>query len=144
MAAGNLFQVFQTRKVENIKGLIHRVPLTGAFLLLGFIVLTGFPPFGIFYSELLILKQAMITQHYLVVFFYLFFLSIIFFGFSKIILQMVLGKPSDTVKKTNKKEDFFMIMPLVILTVILIATGVIVPGSVYRFIDEASMLLGSR
>ncbi len=144
LAAGNLYQTFQTKKVENIQGVIHRLPVTGVFLIFGLFVLTGFPPFGIFYSELLILKQAITAQRYVVVFFYLLFLSIIFFGLSKIILEMALGKPPEHVHKEIKKESFFMIMPLLILTAVLFFTGIFVPEGLYQAIDEASMLLGGR
>jgi len=142
LVAGNLFQVFHTKKIADIQGVMHKLPLTGAFLIVGFIVLSGFPPFGIFYSELLILKQALVTHQYMAVFFYCLFLAVIFFGFSKVILNMALGTPSEHVAKSTKKDDFLMTMPLVILTVILLGTGVFVWASLYHFIDEASMLLG--
>jgi hydrogenase-4 component F len=142
LVSGNLFQVFKTRKVENIQGVIHKLPLTGAFLILGLVVICGFPPFGIFYSELLIFKQAIMAHRYIVVFFYLLFLSVIFFGFSKIIFNMALGRVPEHIETVNKKEDFFMVMPLIILAVILFFTGVFVPDGIYHFIDEASKLLG--
>ena len=84
------------------------------------------------------------TQRYIVVFFYFLFLSIIFFGFSKVILNMTLGRPPDSAPLDTKKENFFMIVPLVILAVVLFFSGVFVPGSLYGLIDEASALLGGR
>src|SRR5205823_3813855 len=108
------------KKVENIQGVIHRFPATGIFLILGFIMISGFPPFGIFYSEFLILRAAINTQRYMIGFIYLLFLSIIFFGYARIILGMALGQPPDQSPPENKKENVFMIMPLIILTVVLI------------------------
>lgn len=141
LAAGNLYRNFRTRKIESIRGAVHTLPATGAFLILGLIVITGFPPFGIFYSELLILKEAVAAQRYVVVFFYLLFLSVVFFGYARIILGMALGKP-DHAAVTAKKEDFFMVAPLVILALVLVFTGVFVPGPLYGLLDEASALLG--
>ena len=103
-------------------------------------VISGFPPFGIFYSELLILKEAIATQRYVTAFFYILFLSVIFFGFSKVILSMTLGKPPDSYKET--KESFFMLAPLAILTIVLFFSGVFVPDALFSLIDEASALLG--
>ena len=143
LVAGNLYQNFRSRKVENIQGVVHRLPATGIFLILGLIVITGFPPFGIFYSELLIMKEAILTQRYMVVFFYFLFLSVIFFGFSKGILGMALGRPPDGLQE-NKKENFFMIAPLMILAVVLLFSGIFVPDSVYHLLDEASALLGGK
>src|SRR3989338_2389517 len=144
LVAGNLYQGFRSKKVENIQGVVHKFPITGTFLILGFLMITGFPPFGIFYSEFLILKEAIMSQRYIIVFLYFLFLSVIFFGYSKIILGMALGKPPDNPNKEAKKENFFMIMPLVILTVILFFTGVFVPSPFYNLIDEASALLGGQ
>ena len=143
LVAGNLYQNFRSRKVENIQGVVHRLPATGIFLILGLIVITGFPPFGIFYSELLIVKEAILTQRYMVVFFYFLFLSVIFFGFSKGILGMALGRPPDGLQE-NKKENFFMIASLMILAVILLFSGIFVPDPVYHLLDEASALLGGK
>jgi hydrogenase-4 component F len=144
LVSGNLYQGFRSKKIENIQGVIHRFPATGIFLILGFIVIIGFPPFGIFYSELLILREAIITQHYWVVFFYFLFLSVLFFGYSRIILGMALGRPPDSANAEIKKENFFMIAPLVILSVVLFFSGVFVPDSFYALIDEASALLADR
>jgi hydrogenase-4 component F len=156
LVAGNLFQSFRSKRVENIQGVIHRLPVTGISLILGLIVIAGFPPFGIFYSELLILKEAILTQRYIIVFFYFLFLSVIFFGYSKVILGMSLGlpvprsgtysagqagRPPDSANKEIKKENFFMVTPLVILVLVLFFTGIFVPDSLYALIDEASALL---
>lgn len=142
LVAGNIYKSFKTKKVENIRGVARRLPVTGIFLILGFIVIAGFPPFGIFYSELLILKQAIITQQYIVVFFYFLFLAVIFFGFSKVILGIALGNPPDNSSKETEKETFIMIAPLVILIFVLCFSGIFVPNFLYRIIDESSALLG--
>jgi hypothetical protein len=55
---------------------------------------------------------------------------------------MALGRVPEHIETVNKKEDFFMVMPLIILAVILFFTGVFVPDGIYHFIDEASKLLG--
>ncbi len=143
LVSGNLYQSFRSKKVENIQGAVHRIPTTGLFLILSFFIITGFPPFGIFYSELMILKEAMITQRYWVVFFYFIFLTVIFFGYAGVILKMALGQPPANASE-SKPENFFMTLPLMILLTILIFTGIFIPEPFYRLIDEASMLLGGK
>lgn len=144
LASGNLNQIFRTRKVKNIQGVIHKFPVTGICLILGLLVIAGFPPFGIFYSELLILKEAILTHQYMVVLSYLLFLSVIFFGYAKIILNMALGQPTESHHHGVKKENFFMIIPLIILLFVLFLTGIFVPEPLYNLIDEASALLGGN
>jgi ABC-type dipeptide/oligopeptide/nickel transport system permease component len=57
---------------------------------------------------------------------------------------MAFGRPHENIETAIKKEDFFMAMPLIILAVILVLTGVFIPDSVYHFIDESAMLLGGK
>lgn len=143
LVAGNLHQNFRTKKTANIQGVLHRLPATGAFLIFGLIVIAGFPPFGIFYSELLILREALAAQRYGIVLFYFLLLSVIFWGFSKAILSMALGEPPGDVRNDDvKKESFLLTIPLVILTVFLFLTGVFVPDALYNLLDDASRLLG--
>ncbi len=144
IVAGNIYQSFQSKKVKDIQGVVRRIPVTGIFLLLDLVVILGFPPFGIFYSELLILQQAILAQRYVVVLFYFLFLSVIFFGFSRIVLGMALGRAPEVTPKENKKENFFMIVPLVLLMVVLLYSGIFVPDFLYHAIDESSALLGVR
>jgi len=144
LVAGNLYQSFGSRKIENIRGVVHRLPITGIFLILGLIVITGFPPFGIFYSELLILKQAIVTQQYPVVFLYFLFISVVFFGYSGIIMGMAFGNSPDIPPQESKTENFFSIAPLVLLAVILCFSGIFVPDFLYHSIDRCAALLGTR
>jgi len=141
LVSGNLNQIFRTKRIENIQGVIHRFPITGICLIIGFLVITGFPPFGIFYSELLILKEAIMTRQYMVVLFYLLFLSVIFFGYARIVLNMALGQPKEGHHHGIKEENFFMVMPLIILLLVLFFSGIFVPGPLYSLIDDASALL---
>jgi hypothetical protein len=55
-----------------------------------------------------------------------------------------LGRPPDGANKETKKENFFMAMPLFILTVALFFSGIFVPDSLYALIDEAGALLTDR
>ena len=55
---------------------------------------------------------------------------------------MALGEPPGDVRNDDvKKENLFMTMPLVILTVLLVFTGVFVPDALYSLLDDASRLL---
>jgi len=143
LAAGNVYRIYKTKKVADIQGSIHSLPVSSVFLLVGFIAVTGFPPFGIFYSEILIFKQALVTHHYVVAFLYFLFLTVIFFGFSRILLQMVFGEAPESVMPPVK-ENMFFVLPLVLITVILFVIGIILPSSLSQIIAQSSLLLGGN
>ena len=52
--AGSIYQQTHTRNIEQLGGLIKKMPVTAVFFLLGSIAISGLPPFNGFISEFLI------------------------------------------------------------------------------------------
>ena len=87
--AGRIVSVYKKHNMNGIRGVISCLPFTGIMVLLGVFALTGFPPFCVFFSEIIILIAAFIKGSYFVAGLLLFFLVIIFgafiYHFSKIL-----------------------------------------------------------
>lgn len=143
LVSGNLYRQYKTRKIRDIQGVLHSYPWTGSFLLAGFLCVTGFPPFGTFYSELMILNAAMVGKHYGVAALYLLFLALIFIGMSKIVLKMALGVPRERSTKQHK-ESLSMIISIAGLALIVFVIGIYMPPFLDRALQEASGLLGGN
>ena len=85
--------------MNGIRGVICCLPFTGTMLLLGVFALTGFPPFCVFFSEIVILIAAFIKGSYLAAGLLLFFLVIIFGAFIYHFSKILFGKmPKDFVR----------------------------------------------
>jgi len=56
--SGNIIQLFGTKEIAHIKGLIIRSPLNAFLLLAGAVAVVGTPPFGSFISELMLLTLS--------------------------------------------------------------------------------------
>ena len=95
LTTGNLYKQYHSKKVNEVRGVLRKFPITGIFLLAGFLAVSGVPPFGTFISELIILYAAIAGHHYFVAFFYCFFMALIFIGIADIILKMIQGRPAD-------------------------------------------------
>ena len=106
LAAGIFIKIFGPKRSNISKGSFTGPPRPENFLIFGLIVITGFPPFGIFYSEFLILREAMITQRYMVVFFIFLFLSVIFFGYADYFRDGFRENRPIMLKKEAKKKIF--------------------------------------
>jgi len=79
--AGNIVSVYKKHNMNAIRGVIKALPFTGIMVLLGMFALTGFPPFSIFISEIMILAAAFANGSYMIAAMLLFFLSLIFGAF---------------------------------------------------------------
>src|SRR5205807_7953 len=65
LAAGNIHRAYGSKVTDEVHGAIHRVPLSGALFLAGFLAIAGSPPFGPFISEFTIVNAAIGTGQFL-------------------------------------------------------------------------------
>lgn len=59
VTVGHAAQVAKTQQLDRIRGLIRTQPVVGWGLLIGTVAIAGFPPFGVFTSEFLVLTATM-------------------------------------------------------------------------------------
>ena len=128
------------------RGVLRKFPITGIFLLAGFLAVSGVPPFGTFISELIILYAAINGRHYVVAFLYCLFLALIFIGIADIILKMTnsnVSKDSSPLGPgmTNNKESLSMIIPILFLILIVLVLGFYIPPFSNNILQKATRLL---
>ncbi|MCK9604330.1 MAG: hydrogenase 4 subunit F [Candidatus Omnitrophica bacterium] len=89
--AGNIVHAYKKHNMNAIRGVIKALPFTGIMVLAGCFALTGFPPFSIFISELLIIIASFVNGSYLVAASLLLFLAVIFGAFIYHFGRMLFG-----------------------------------------------------
>ena len=62
ITVGHATHIANTQSIDHIRGLIRTQPAVGWGLLLGVVAIAGFPPFGVFSSEFLLLTATMQAQ----------------------------------------------------------------------------------
>ena len=87
--AGNIHQSYGTRKIESITGLLRRLPWSGFVWALAFFYIVGTPPFGIFFSEVLLLKGMIHFANWVPLVILLILLMTIFIGMGRSVLGML-------------------------------------------------------
>ena len=91
LGAGNIVSAYQKHNMHAIRGVIKALPFTGIMVLIGVFALTGFPPFSIFFSEIMIIIAAFLKGAYWIAALVLFFLSVIFGAFVYHFGKMLFG-----------------------------------------------------
>ena len=112
----------------------------GVFLIIGFLSLTGIPPFGTFYSELMILNAAIQSGHYFTAMMLVVFLSIIFIGMAQAFLHMFHKGPSQEAPKVI--QQVACLMPVFILGLVIIGLGLHVPQALRDVLKASLTILG--
>jgi hydrogenase-4 component F len=91
-SAGTLAQLHRSSDFDDIgAGTLGRAPVASALFLLAVVIITGSPPFGIFFSELIILKAGFAGPHVLATSVFLGCLVLLFCGFFFQVGRLVLG-----------------------------------------------------
>lgn len=134
-SAGNIFLKFRSTQIANIRGTLSVLPITGIILLIGFLTITGVPPFGIFITKLYLLTAG-IKEHPFVTAIMLFSFALVFAGFLRHVVSMVFGKSEGSTPKSE--ISIGTILPSIVLVFILIILGLYLPSSIKLLIETAA------
>jgi hydrogenase-4 component F len=141
--AGNILAAGRTKSVNEIRGLLRALPCSGFLWLVGFLAITGSPPFGPFISELWILQGALARHRGGLAAIYLALLAAVFVGMASIVLKMSHGEPCQRLKDLPA-EDPWRFWPPAALAAAVLILGLWVPAPLLHAVKEAAAVLGAR
>ncbi|MFH2099127.1 MAG: proton-conducting transporter membrane subunit, partial [Pseudomonadota bacterium] len=143
LVAGNILALYRSKDARNTRGLLNVLPVSGALWLAGILAIVGSPPFGLFTSELMILKGAIASGRWWVVGGYLAALGLAFAAIAWVALRMVYGQPPTPPPQPRRaREPIFSIAMPVALVVCVLILGLWVPRPLWKIINEAAAMLG--
>lgn len=122
--AGNLFLKYKTTEMENIKGVIKTLPVTGTILAIGVFAITGTPPFNIFVSEFLVLADGFHSGNLFTIVFtciLIVCITLIFVGFIYNMYRMIFGTPAGDVPKGETSKFTIAAMLFLLFFVLIIS-----------------------
>ena len=93
LSSGDVSVRYRTREAVGVRGLLAVVPLTGGALLLGSFAVLGSPPFGLFLSELTIVRAGFAAASPVLPLLLLLLLAVAFIAFARTTTAMATGEP---------------------------------------------------
>jgi hydrogenase-4 component F len=141
LSAGNIHRAYDSKTIDDVRGALRRVPVSGGLFLAGFIAVTGSPPFGPFLSEFTILNGALDQGRYAVSALYLAFLLVVFMGMGATVLTVVQGAPSPAAQAGRYRDGFLTAAPGLAFMALVLMLGLYVPEPLRRALNEAALLL---
>lgn len=140
LSAGNILLGYGTKVIEQSRGLLRLLPKTGAAFFAAFAGISGFPPFGLFVSELLIILGAIKAGRYVAISIFIFSLILIFAGASRLVMQMVFGQRHDD--EILVPETWVRVLPPIVLLLTSLALVIWLPDTIYQTIQNAISSIG--
>jgi hydrogenase-4 component F len=145
LTAANIHRAYASRTSDEVRGVLRRLPASGAVFLGGFFAITGSPPFGPFLSEFTILNAAITSGRYLVAALFLLALVVVFLGMGATVMTVVQGKPSERASATSVRDSVSTVGPSLALLALVLVLGLYIPGPVDHLLrDAAASLEGPR
>jgi len=143
LSAANIHRAFDSKSIDEVRGAMRRVPLSGTLFLLGFFAITGSPPFGPFVSEFLIVARAFAADRYGIAAAFLLLLLLVFIGMGRTVLAMVQGLPSPQASRTRYRDGLLTGIPVALSLAIVLLLGLHIPSPLEALLREAASYLGA-
>lgn len=137
-SAGNILQKYNTRSIDEVRGLAYVMPITAGLFLLGAVAITGSPPFSAFLSEFAILQAGIDSGQTLVTALYLIAILVIFAAFMYHVSRMVFGRPTEGVVRGEIHRVSFI--PMAILLGCILFIGLFFPQQLADFLREVASI----
>ena len=135
VTVGHATHIAGTQRIEQIRGLIRTQPAVGWGLLLGVAAIAGFPPFGVFTSEFLLLSATMQSWPWLTATL-LFGLVVAFAGLFRHLHPMVYGKAPE-----GQEPVAANMLPVMAHLGLVLWLGIAIPGVLAHWLDRATFLI---
>ncbi len=135
VTVGHAAQIAGTQQIDKIRGLIKTQPSVGWGLLIGTLAIAGFPPFGVFTSEFLVLLATMQSYPWLTPFLLL-GIGLACAGLFRNIQPMVYGKRPEGQQAVEAN-----LWPVIIHLVLVLWLGLSIPQSLSDWFNQTTILI---
>ena len=144
LSSGDVSLRYKTREASQVRGLMAAVPVTGGALLLASFAVLGSPPFGLFLSELTIVRAGFASASPVFPLLLLFLLGLAFVPFARTTAGMVTGRPPDQLASPYRGKAVAAVTaaPLVLGLAALLVLGLWIPVGLDTVLRHSIEVIG--
>lgn len=139
-SAGNVQQDFGSPYFRKVRGVIHRLPWTGALFLVAAFAVTGVPPFSIFQSEFTVLSAALAADHGWGAALFTAGIVTIFIGFLLHMARMNLGASAEP--SARSAECPWKLGAMLLVAAVVAVLGLWLPAPLFNLVRGSAAILG--
>lgn len=142
LTAGRLRAVYGTNETAPLAGVIRVLPFSGALFAVGTFALLGFPPFGSFMAEMLILSGIVQAGNMVAFTLMCTMLTIIFVATGRAIFPMLWNPPAQHLPPV--RETWVTALPKLGFVTVLVLLGVYTPAPISELLVQVAQSIGGR
>ena len=142
LTAGRLRAVYGSNEIKSLSGVIRVLPFSGLMFAVGIFALLGFPPFGSFLAEMLILSGIVQSGNLIAFTLMCTMLTIIFVATGRSIFPMLWG--SSNRQGPALQETWVTALPKLGFVFILLMLGVYTPAALSQLLIQVAQSIGGQ
>lgn len=142
LTAGRLRAVYRTNESKALGGAIRVLPFSGGLFTVGVFALLGFPPFGGFMAEMLILSGTVQAGNLIAFTVMCTMLTVIFVATGRSIFPMIWGRSEAHVAAV--RENWMTALPKLGFVIALVLLGIYTPAPVSRLLVLVAQSIGGQ
>lgn len=128
LTSGNILEIYGTKKIKSITGLLRTDRKTGWLWVASFLGIVAFPPSVLFISEFLMVKTMFLEGHFVICALFLLLLTIVLYGLGKAVIKMSFSSSNHEVEPV--KLSWTMYLPQIVMLLIAFVIGIYMPESI--------------
>ncbi len=151
LSAGNIHRAYGSKNTDQVRGVLRRLPVSGGLFFVGFLAITGSPPFGPFVSEFSILMGAFAAGRFVIGGAFLVLLMVVFAGMGRTVLRAVQGRApaqgpgAGSVGPAGPaREGLLLVAPPLVLMLLVLLLGIYIPEPLRVLLQDAARFLGAQ
>ena len=125
LTSGNVLEIYGTKKIKSVTGLLKTDKKTGWLWVASFLGIVAFPPSVLFISEFLMVKTMFLKGHFIMCALFLLLLTIVLYGLGKAVVKMSFSAPTHEVEPV--KLSWTMYLPQVVMLILAFVIGIYMP-----------------
>ena len=140
LTSGNILELFGTKRIKSITGIMSADGKTGWLWLCSFLAICAFPTSVLFISEFIMIKTMLIQAHYILCILFVLLLTIVLYGIGKVVIKTTFGNISEDkslqIKENIHKISTAMYIPQIVMLLIVFVLGVYIPTFLQNIINN--------
>ena len=139
--AGRVQRRYGSTEIDRVAGLLTVMPWTGTLFAAGMLAIAGLPPFGLFISELALVRAGFAAGRPWAMGLVLLFLVVAFVAVVGHLNRMLYGRPPAGVAE-GEGGDAWALVPLGACAAVLVALGLVLPAPLVGLLDRIVEIAG--
>ena len=131
LTAGNILEIYDTKKIKSVTGLLNIDKKSGWLWQLSLIGIVAFPPSVLFVSEFMMVKEMLRQGKFGLCILFLLLLTIVLYGLAKAVIKMCYSpineEKYEMMSESVKKLDWTMYLPQIVMLALAFVLGVYMP-----------------